>query len=498
MKVQRLLLIPEVLWFGRFLISLVIFFTMWIRSRRFLRLVLAAPAIAFTIAFAWAVTVSHLRSRDPALLEHYLSLARQAVAESDVKDARLLFRKAQQLAPGDQNITMELASSLFHLGERSEAYQLLASIAPVQKSGHLPAHRFLAANPPDLSLVQKDRFQAIHLSHLVRNSAETRQERIQLLQMLARYRKLDDLEGLIRNALDRYPEDHLFLAQLKARGGDQSGARRETEQACETLMAIVAKEPRNADRRIQLAQGLVFQARFADAICILSEGMTTLDSTDPATSETSLSKADSAFISNDVSQERKLASTLSSIYFLWMRTLPTNEQEMQRQCLQRMLSREYPESLPFERGSDLNAQMQSALVDPATSWVRPAMEGNARAARGELTHAEKAYRLALQSAPDDPTLANNLAWILLKTSRTKLTETSDVIQEQLLSEALQWSKQAVEQMPEILSFLETRGQIQAALGNHAEALSDLTLCLQRGKDSEEIKRTIEECTRALR
>ncbi len=351
MKIQRLLLLPEMLWLFRLLMSLLIFFRMWLTSRSYLRLLCAVPAIALTLAFVGAMASSQLRNRDPNLRDHYLTLAKQAVVEGNVKGARLLFRRAQQLAQGDQNITMELALSLFQMKERSEAYQLLSSIAPSGKSGHLPAHRFLAENPPDLSQVQKDRFRAIHLSHLVRNSAETRQERIQLLQILARYRKFDDVKKLIHEALDRYPEDRLFLAQLKVREGDQTGARWETEQACEALEAIVAKEPGNADRRIQLAQGLVFLARFADAICVMSDGMTDTQSaelasspTDPLGSEPTNAglAGDSGGSSrlagvgqNDEGRDRKLALTLSNTYFAWIKTLPIDEQAMQLRCLER-------------------------------------------------------------------------------------------------------------------------------------------------------------------
>lgn len=514
MKIQRLLLLPEMLWLFRLLMSLLIFFRMWLTSRSYLRLLCAVPAIALTLAFVGAMASSQLRNRDPNLRDHYLTLAKQAVVEGNVKGARLLFRRAQQLAPGDQNITMELALSLFQMNERSEAYQLLSSIAPSGKSGHLPAHRFLAENPPDLSQVQKDRFRAIHLSHLVRNSAETRQERIQLLQILARYRKFDDVKKLIHEALDRYPEDRLFLAQLKVREGDQTGARWETEQACEALEAIVAKEPRNADRRIQLAQGLVFLARFADAICVMSDGMTDTQSaelasspTDPLGSEPTNAglagdRAGSSRLAgvgqNDEGRDRKLALTLSNTYFAWIKTLPIDEQAMQLRCLEKMLNQEGHESSTTELAVDMSIRMQSALQDPATSWIRAAVEGNARAARGELSDAERVYRLALQSAPDDPTLANNLAWVLLAKSRSKQADSTEQAQQQILAEALRWSEQAVSTMPEIVSFLETRGQIQAALGNHAQALSDLMACLDRGKDSPEIQRTMEACARALR
>jgi tetratricopeptide (TPR) repeat protein len=253
MSIQRLLFISEMKWFGRFLVGVAIFSWAWLKSRRFARIAWAAPAMILTVAFVWSAGVSWLRSRDPALLDQYLILARQAVADGHVADARLLFRRAQILAPGDNGISAELATSLFDLGERSEAYQLLSSIAPVQKSGYLPAHRFLVQNPPELPPAQQDYFRAIHLSHLVRNTAETRAERVQLLHILAQYRKFDDVERLIRDALDRYPEDRLFLAQLKFRNGDQSGARRETEEACRAFSVLIQQDPGNADRRIHLA-----------------------------------------------------------------------------------------------------------------------------------------------------------------------------------------------------------------------------------------------------
>ena len=525
MSIQRLLFIPEMKWFGRFLTGVAIFSWMWLKSRRFSRLAWAAPAMILTVAFVWSAGVSWLRSRDPALLDQYLILARQAVADGHVADARLLFRRAQILAPGDQSISAELATSLFNLGERSEAYQLLSSIAPVQKSGHLPAHRFLVQNPPELPPAQQDYFRAIHLSHLVRNTVETRAERVQLLHILAQYRKFDDVERLIRDALDRYPEDRLFLAQLKFRNGDQSGARRETEEACRAFSVLIQQDPENADRRIHLAQGYVFLTKFADAICVMCEGMVSSHSSENDTSATHKTSNDSASIEDnrntmiDAEQssqtsvrdrQRKLAQVLCNIYVAWMSTLPADDKAMQFRCLQRMLNqRTVPASattLSNVSGSasdvmpsaELHASLQAALADPENSWMISALEGNARVARGEWSIAEEAYRIALESAPDEPTLANNLAWLLLRRSRASTGEAAEQVRQKTLTEAFQWSEKAVEQMPEIVSFLETRGQIQAALGNHALALKDLNECLKRGKDSPEIRRTIEAATLSLR
>jgi len=525
MKLQRMLFIPEMKWFGLFLISLSIFCRMWLKSRRFGRLAVALPAIVLTVAFVWAVIASLRNSRDPALLDQYLTLARQAVADSNIADARLLYRRAQQLAPGNQSIPAELATSLFGLGERAEAYQLLSSIAPVQKSGHLPAHRFLVQNPPELPQGPRDYFRAIHLSHLVRNSAETRAERVQLLQILAQYRKFDDVEKLIREALDRYPEDRLFLAQLKFRNGDQSGARRETEEVCQAFSVLIQQAPENVDSRIHLAQGYVFLTKFADAICVISEGMSrslARESHAPAKHQTSTDAPAAENDTNTVIESeqslhasvrechRKLAEVLCNIYFAWMSTLPADDQAMQFRCLQRMLNQNTVATSAAAKGlasasessigapAELHARLQDALVDPENSWMIAAIEGNARIARGEWPIAEEAYRTALKSVPDEPTLANNLAWLLLRKSRAITEEAAEEVRQQTMVEALQWSEIAVEQMPEIVSFLETRGQIQAGLGNHALALKDLNECLERGKDSPEIRRTIEAATQSLR
>lgn len=499
MKIQRLLLIREIQWCGRLLISLLLFFRMWLESRRFVRLIRAAPAIVLMTAFAWAVVVSQLRNRDPALLEHYLTRARQAASQGDVQETRLLFRRAQQLAPADVSITHELAESLFQQGARPEAYQLLSSIAPSRQSGYLPAHRFLAQHPPDLKQVPQDYFRAIHLSHLVRNAAETREERIQLLQMLGRYRRFDDVENLIRGALTRYPEDQLFLAQLKFREGDRSGARQETEKACRTLSALVEKEPQKADRRIQLAQGYVFLARFADAICVMSEGITLAGMLLDHAATDIVAERPSADPSAAPSAERqKLASTLSHIYFAWINTLPAADQEMQLQCLQQMVLPEVEESLERGHSKDLQTQLHAALLNPATSWILRAMEGTARAARGELPEAEHEYRQVLQLCANEPTVANNLAWVILEQTRQAPRGADQSVQQARLQEALECSERAVSEMPHIASFLETRGQIHAALGNYAEAIRDLSECQKLGKDSPNIQRTLKLATQAVR
>lgn len=507
MSLSRLLFIREAVWLARFAGSLVLFAGMWIRSRRYLRLVAALPALALATAFGWAVLQSHQARSNPALLESILTQARSSFADGQIIQARLLFRRAEQLAPGNRELTMEFAESLFRHGDRPEAYQMLASIAPVRKSGYIPAHRFLSQNPPDGSAVQQDYFRAIHLSHLVSNSAESREERMQLLRLLARYRRFDDAEKLIRNALDRYPEDRLLLAQLKVRANDHSGARRSTEEACEVLKSLVANEPGRVDRRMQLAQGYVYLGQFADAVCSLSDGMsrTSNDVHSVTSTAPTVPQSDSlGSVSELPPEDRELAGTLVNTYFAWMSTLPLMEQSTQRRCLHRMLhgtNSAVETSESEEKASakttvafastNLKDQLMVAIVDPQFRWIRYAIRGNAEAALGRFSEAEKSFRAALSECPSDPSVNNNLAWILYHRAVSTTAPMTADVRKTTLEEAVVLSQRAVESMPDVASFLETRGQIYAAVGRHQDAVRDLVACQKLGKDSTQIQKTLQ-------
>ena len=504
MSLSRLLFIREAVWLLRFAGSLVLFAGMWVRSRRYLRLVAALPALVLASAFGWAVFQSHLERRDPALLDNVLTQARSEFADGQIPQARMLFRRAEQLSPGNRELTMEFAESLFRQGERPEAYQMLASIAPVRKTGYLPAHRFLSQNPPDGSPVQQDYFRAIHLSHLVRGSSETREERIQLLRLLAKYRRFDDAEQLIRAALDRYPEDRLFLAQLKVRANDQAGARRTTEEARDVLQSLVAENPDRTDRRLQLAQSFVFLGQFADAICCLSDGLN--GPQEPAANRhateanATIPGATPNEADNRTDHEQQLTTTLVRTYFAWISKLPFSEQVTQQRCLLRMLQEDQTalaDGEPSDSLLNLQDQLISALLDPKHLWIKDAMRGNAEASLGRFREAESCYRRALSSSPKDPTLNNNLAWVLFTQAQSSMVPVEQSVRSRLLDEALTMSRLAVDAMPDVASFLETRGQIYAALGQYQEAAQDLLACQKLGKDSAEIRRTLDSVSRQV-
>ncbi len=441
---------------------------LWLKSRRFVRILAGLPAIALAAAFAWAILKSSLLNSRAERLERYLAEARAAVAESDVRSARLLFRRAEQVDPGNLDLKLEFATTLYHGGERSEAFQMLLTIAPIRKTGHLPAHRFLAEHPPEGPKANQDAFRAIHLSHLVRTSTATRAERNQLLQLLATYKRFSDAEALIQSSLKEHPEDRLLLAQLKSASGDSNAARREATMACDDLAERLQTNPGQHEIRVSLAQAQVMIGRFSEAVTTLCDGI--------------------QLTPRDSQESSKFQTTIVRTYLGWLSTLPMETQIVQRRCLYFMMK-----EMPSAATSDLFApSFESSLTEYMQSengrWMVPAIHGNALATSGDLSAAETRFREALESKPNDPVIANNLAWVILQSAQDRKDRGNAAAR---LEEALALCQIATSRMPDIASFHETRAQVCLALERPDEALADFRKCQELGMSTEAIEAAIQ-------
>ncbi len=272
MNPWRLLLIPELLLLCRLAGAAGRFAADWLYSRRFGRLVLATPAIVLGVTFCLSILLSRTESRNKELLTRYLDLARQASQQNDIPAMHLHFRRAQLLSHNRPEVTFEYAVSIFQAGLASEAFQMMSGLAPTNKTGYLPAHRFLAENVTIDDPAKADLFRAVHLGHVIRADVNSRVERLRLLEIFARYRRFDRADALLRQTLDQHHEDRLTLARMKAKSGNISDAREEANRACEQLQLDVDRSPDDTARRIQLAQGHVFLGRFPEALTSLIEG----------------------------------------------------------------------------------------------------------------------------------------------------------------------------------------------------------------------------------
>ena len=472
--------------------SLFAFSIGWFKTRRWSRLLPASIPLAVVAILAWSLLVHRLPEHRQSLITNYRSAAHEAVDAHDVAAYRLSFRRVLEMSGGDPTLRFEFASTLYQLGEKDEALRMMSGLAPLKTGGYEPAHRFLASHftignfkespLTPAQVLQIDLLRAVHLGHIIGKNTDARTERIELVKLLADHRSYDQAEKFLRPTLDKYPEDSLTIARLKARTGKIEAARSDARHACEILSVAVEQDPDNLARRIQLAQAYVFLSESGRALSTLCEVI-------PESAKTPLAA--------------QLVEATSRTYAIWIGQMPERQKNIQRICLARLaalpVAEEY--SNTAELRSPANAESLSingldasdvsffsrVMKSPRRTIVVPFLRGSIAAAEGNFPEAEELLRYAHTNAPDDPSVNNNLAWTLLK-KLEDIAEHDDHATQ--LDEALQLATLAVETAPEISEFHETYAQLLAKAGQHEAAVSEFKQCLSMGLESHQIHKSL--------
>ena len=267
---------------------------------------------------------------------------------------------------------------------------------------------------------------------------------------------------------------------MKVRTGNIDAARSDAQHACDILRAIVAQEPENIPRRIQLAQGYIFLAESGQALDVLCDAL-------PESIDTSIDSA--------------LVDAMSKTYSVWLSLMTERQQTIQRTCLIRLAAlpsqAEPAESSERITSAESATPKDAALSDaaffasvvrsPRRSVVIPFLRGTIAAADGNFSVAEERLRTALSHAADDPSINNNLAWILLQ----KLHNVSDKdARTAALDEALLLSMHSIESAPSIPEFRETHARILANIGKHELAVNEFRRCLAMGLNNRQIHKSL--------
>lgn len=464
----------------------------WFRTRHWKRLFPASIPLAVSLLLAWSLLVHRWPRHRESLITKYRTSAHQAVDSGDVAAYRLNFRRVQEMSGGGSQLRFEFASTLYRLGEKDEAVRMMSGLAPLKTGDYEPAHRFLAshftkANFTDSPLtaaqsLQVDLLRAVHLGHVISLNSDARNERLELVKLLAEHRSFDRAEKFLRPTLDKYPEDSLTIARLKARSGKIEAARADARHACEILSAIIEQHPNNLARRIQLAQAHVF----------LSESDRALNTLCEAIPESPTTPVDS-----------QLAEAISRTYAVWLSLMPDRQQNIQRTCLARLAALPDTEidadSAELSSPADASPSTMTAvdasdvsffsriIASPRRTIVVPFLRGSIAAADGNLPAAEKLLRYARSNSADDPSVNNNLAWTLLQTLDNIASHDDHAMQ---LGEALQLATRAVETAPQIPEFRETLAQLLAKAGQHELAVTEFRQCLSMGLESRQIHKSL--------
>ena len=448
----------------------------WFRSRRWSRLCPGAFPLIISIVLSWSLLAHRIPGQRERMIEDY-RLAAQAAAESgDVKDYRLNFRRMLEISGGGPKLRFEFASTLYSLGEEDEALRMMSGLAPVQTGGYPPAHRFLASHLPAGQSRQIDLIRAVHLSHIVSQNSSARAERLELVSLLAKYKNYDRAEKLLRPTLDKFPEDCLTIARLKVRAGNIEAGRSEARRACEVLRPIVAREPGNLIRRLQLAQSYVFLAEPDNSLKVLLKALP--ESVDPP-------------------PDTMLLEAITTTLGVWLSLMPAEKQTVQRECLRQLAALAEASNTDDHSTTANGADVASAPDDrqflsevmqsPRRQVVVLFLEGTIAAAEGNWSVAEQRLRSASDCLPDDPSINNNLAWILAKSSESLMDKAA---REATLNEASLMSARSIDASPDVAAFHETYAQVLAMSGRHSQAIAEWEQCLSMGLRSRHIHKSL--------
>ena len=467
--------------------SLLKFSSGWIRTRNWKRIVPASIPFFVIIVLAWSLVAHRLPWRRQQIVQNYKAAATNAAEVHDIAGYRLAFRRMLEMSGGGPSLQFEFASTLYELGEHNEALRMMSGMAPLNKRGYEPAHRFLLSKMQPGESRQSDLIRAVHLSHIIGLKSDARSERLELVKLLAGYKNYDRAEDVLRPTLDKYPEDSLTIARMKAHAGDVQAARSEARHACKILRPIVHSDPDNIERRIQLAQGHIFLADPANALQVLLENQSA---------------------SADIPVPDRLCEAMASTFAIWLNLMPLEQQSVQRTCLKRLAALPESQTPKVRQAEDPKAatiaRVASAVDDrhffasvmksSRRNVVIPFLRGTIAATNGDWSTAEQQLRSALVHAADDPSINNNLALIVMNNANG-LKDSS--VRLKGIQEALLMAARSVDASPEIAEFHETYAQVLALSGSHALAVAEWKQCLTMGLSTRQIHRSLAASLRSL-
>ncbi|MBS0210752.1 MAG: tetratricopeptide repeat protein [Planctomycetes bacterium] len=202
--------------------------------------------------------------------------ARGAVASHDYDRAEMLFRALLKMDPEDDDYRFNLARVCWARGEREAAMRMIRSLAPRNMKGFPPAHYWLAeylylTNPHN----QQDMAEVdAHLKRAISGSGEYVKRAHALLgQRYLDSGRLADAEKEFKEAAKDEPRLWIRLAEIHARQGMMTQAKRDAEQALSHFGDIEKKDPENDEARMYAAQALTFLGQFAEAAAMLEGGL---------------------------------------------------------------------------------------------------------------------------------------------------------------------------------------------------------------------------------
>jgi tetratricopeptide (TPR) repeat protein len=448
----------------------------WWRGRSPRLLLLGLPAF---LAAAGLVTLTGLCLLTPPgeLEARYLEAGKDALKRKDHVAAQTCYQRLASHSADRPEVSYGLALSAEALGQVGRAESLMAGLAPddppEDRPGYAPAHlwqaRHLLRTGGNTSQARK------HLLLALDGDLDERDAAHGLLgELYLASGRLDQAEQHLTRAVKTRPQLRMRLAQLYVLRGDKGRAASEANLAATFYRTRARGDLQDHVARVQWADALAFLERFPESVAVLEEGW-------------------------NATHEPVYRAALAGAYLAWADVVardPKSSVSERLRLVERGLTYDPANSALLDRllaatrtdgaGAD---EARSALRNMVATGVAPGMAHFALGLdawqRGREEEARLHWERAIQLAPQVPSVANNLAWLLAQSKEPDLPR------------ALELANRAVEHAPAKPGFRDTRGRILARMGRWKEALPDLEAAVAASPHDRDLHRALADVYRNL-
>ena len=449
----------------------------WLADRAWPVFWRSVPALLAVVGLLGTlVFVAAGRQQHYGLHLRYRRIVTGALGAGNFEMARVACLRGLSL-DGDKAARLEwlfyLSVALNGLGHDREAAALLATAAPLDHPGCVPAHLATAQALLNGTNVT-DAMVRMAGQHLL-NALTLNPQSPEINEMLGRFyintHDLAKARPLLKQAYPFKNNVALLLAITYRADRDESAARTWADAAIETFTKRLKNvSPRDSQPdRLGLVQALLIENNPAAALKILEEGMAISGSPayDSAVAEvcaTWAAQLAAAAKSNSAECLRLIQKGLACAPLnlkLWLGLIQISH---------------FPDAAGMQAQALISEQVGQARGEPA-AWWHFLLATDARQA-GRAEESRRHLQAAYQFAPDIPQIANDRAMDLAVGPQADLPQALAIIQP------------VVEKFPTNPGFRDTRGRILLRLGRAAEAVADLEFAAARLQNAIETRQAL--------
>lgn len=391
-------------------------FGAWLASRRWRKILPAAPAVVVALSITGTCLWTYSRPAD--LQPRYLQALTGAVDQDETESAQRYANKLVSLGAGERPEVQWIGTLIdIRQGRLQQAQTSLEQLAPSQSTGYPYAHLYVAKRLAAGSDIDNETAEL--LKHHLHAASTIPAEQPWIANLLSQiYLAQDDFNSAtqqLKQIVSRQPATWMVIAKIKQQQGETDAAKKAFASAAEHFAENVSNDPSDDSSRIMLAQATLQTEGFRAAETILLTGLRRnpeAETMRAALASLYLHQADTLRQS-----ETNNGSTTAAALQLIERALklaPNHPVAMQR-----LLGFLDDSGFAKEQADQILGELLASGNATATAHLllatRAMLTGDDDTAR---LHMELGYK----KDPNLPVLLNNLAWLVARQEQPDLEE----------------------------------------------------------------------------